>query len=89
MGIEVLYMSSSFWLLWVESRDVSHADKEITARKIHKMTTIFIENGPRLSFWAKMVVILRICSALQVDLSFLAWGKPRDSTHNSQKLEDM
>ena len=46
-------MSSSFWLLGVESRDFSHAEKERTACKdeqIHKMTTIFTQNGPRLSF---------------------------------------
>ena len=43
----VLYMSSSFWLLGVESRDVSQAEKERTAYKagqIHKMTTIFTQN---------------------------------------------
>ena len=42
--LEVLYMSASFWLLRVESRDFSQADEEITACKaeqIHKMTTIF------------------------------------------------
>ena len=36
----MLYMSSSFWLLGVESRDFSHAEKERTAYKaeeIHKM----------------------------------------------------
>ena len=41
--IVVLYMSSSFWLLRVESRDFSQAEKERTAWKaaqIHKMTTI-------------------------------------------------
>ena len=41
---KVLYMSSSFWLLGVESCDFSHAEKERTACKaehIHKMTTIF------------------------------------------------
>ena len=40
----------SFGLLWVESRDFSQAEKERTACKavqIHKMTTIFIEKGPR------------------------------------------
>ena len=50
---QVLYMSSSFWLLGVESRDFSQAEKEKTACKaeqIHKMTTIFTQNGPRLSF---------------------------------------
>ena len=29
---KVLYMSSCFWLLGVESRDFSHAEKERTAR---------------------------------------------------------
>ena len=41
------YMSSSFWLLEVESRDFSHAEKKRTACKddqIHKMTTIFTQN---------------------------------------------
>ena len=43
-------MSSSFNMLGVESRDFSHAEKERTACKaerIHKMTTIFTQNGPR------------------------------------------
>jgi DeoR/GlpR family transcriptional regulator of sugar metabolism len=46
-------MSSSFWLLRVESRDFSQAEKERIARKavqIHKMMTIFTQNGPMLSF---------------------------------------
>ena len=46
----VLYMSSSFWLLGVESHDFSQAEKARTACKaerIHKMTTIFTQNGPR------------------------------------------
>ena len=41
-------MSSSFWLLGVESCDVSHAEKERTACKaeqIHRITTIFTQNG--------------------------------------------
>jgi hypothetical protein len=49
----VIYMSFSFWLLEVEPRDSSHAKKERNAYKaeqIHKMTTIFTQNGPRLSF---------------------------------------
>ena len=45
--------------------------------------------GPWLTFWVKIVVILWICSALQAVLSFSAWEKSRDSTPNSQKLEDM
>ena len=46
-------MSSSFWQLGVESRDFSQAEKERTAWKaeqIQKMTTIFTQNGARLSF---------------------------------------
>ena len=49
----VLYMSSSFWLLGVESRDFSDAEKNRTACKteqIQKMTIVFTQNGPRLSF---------------------------------------
>ena len=63
----VLYMFSSFWLLGVESRDFSHAEKEKTACKadqIGKMITNFTQNGPRLWFWVK-IVILWICSAVQ------------------------
>ena len=85
-------MSSSFWLLQVESRNFSQAKKERTACKaeqIDKMTTILIQNGPRLSFWVKMVVILWICSALQAVLSFSAREKSGDSTQNSLKPEDM
>ena len=40
-------MSPSFWLLRVESRDFSQAEKERTACKaeqIHKMTTMFTRN---------------------------------------------
>ena len=85
-------MSSSFWLLRVESRDFSQDEKERTACKaeqIHKMTTIFNQKDNLGPFWVKIVVILWICSALQAVLSFSAWEKSRDSTRNSQKLEDM
>ena len=54
-------MSYSFWLLAHGSRDLSQAEKERNACKaeqIHKMTTIFTKNGPRLSFLVKVVVIL-------------------------------
>ena len=46
-------MSPSFRVLGVESRDFSKAKKERTAskaEKIHIMTIIFAQNGPRLSF---------------------------------------
>ena len=49
-------MSSSFWLLAVESRDFSHAEKERTAFKaeqIHKMTIIFTQNGLGCHFESK------------------------------------
>ena len=44
---KVLYMSSSFGLLGVESRAFSQAEKErtaCTAEQIHKMTAIFTQN---------------------------------------------
>ena len=53
LATRVLYMCSSLWLLGVESCDFSQAEIERTASKaeqIHKMTTIFTQNGPRLSF---------------------------------------
>ena len=43
----MLYMSSSFRMLGVESRDFSHAEKERTAcraEQIHKITTIITQN---------------------------------------------
>ena len=79
-------------MLGVESRNVSHAEKEITACKaeqILKMTTIFTQNCPRLLFYVEIVVILWICSALQAVPSFSALEKSHDSTPNSQKLGDM
>ena len=68
-------MSSSFWLLGVESRDFSHAEKERTACKahqIHKMTTTLPQNDSLGPFWVKIVVILSICLALHVILYFSA-----------------
>ena len=50
---KVLYMSSSFGLLGVESCDFSQAQKErnaCNAGQIHKMKTVFTQNGPRFSF---------------------------------------
>ena len=46
-------MSTSFWLLGVESRYFSHSEKERTAckaEKIHRMTIIFTQNDPTLLF---------------------------------------
>jgi hypothetical protein len=73
--IMVVNMSSSFWLLWVESRDFPQVEKERTACKdeqIHKMTTIFTKNGPSF-FCVKMVVILWICSAFFFSLRKITW----------------
>ena len=39
-----LYMSSSFWLLGVESHDFSHAEKERTACKAEQFTKIVTQN---------------------------------------------
>ena len=44
---KVVYMSSSFGLLAPESRDLSQAEKEITAfkdKQIRKLATIFTQN---------------------------------------------
>jgi hypothetical protein len=85
-------MSSSFWLVGVESRDFSQAEKERKACKadqIHKMTTVFTQNDNLRPFWVKIVVILWICSALQAVLSFSVEEKSHDSTPNSPKLENM
>ena len=49
-------MFSSFWLLRVESRDFSRAEKERTAcraEKIHKMKTIFTQKGNLGPFLSK------------------------------------
>ena len=85
-------MSSSFWLLGVESRDLSQAEKERTACKagqIHKMATIFTKNDNLGPFGVKIIVILWICSALEAVLSFSALEKLRDPTPNSPNLEAM
>ena len=53
------YICASLLLLRVESRDFSQADRTACkAEQIHKMTTIFTQHGPGLSFWVKIVVIL-------------------------------
>ena len=57
----VLYMSSSFWLLRVESRGLSHSEEERTACKaeqIHKMKTIFTQKDNPRPFYVKINVIL-------------------------------
>ena len=86
-------MSSSFWLLGVESRDFSQAEKDQTACKaeqIHKTTTIFTQNDNLNStILSEKIAILWICSALQEVLSFSAWEKSRASSPNSQKVKDM
>ena len=50
----IVYMTSNFWQLAVGSRDLSQAEKKYVivckAGKVHKMTTTFTKNVPRLSF---------------------------------------
>ena len=49
-------MSSKFWLLGVETRDVSYAEREITTCKvnqIHKVTIIFTQNGQKFVILSK------------------------------------
>ena len=65
-------MFSNFWLLAVGSRDLSQAEKEITACKveqIHKLTTIFTQKDNLGPFWMKVVDILWICLAYQATIS--------------------
>ena len=49
---KVLYISSSFWLFGVESRDLSQAELKNTVVKpeqIHKIKIIFTQNGQKFS----------------------------------------
>ena len=64
--------------------------KELLAKlsKLTKWQNIFTQNGHRLSFWGKTVVILWIISALQAIFFFSAWDKPRDPTANWRILDD-
>ena len=54
--LEMVYMFFKFWLLADGSRDLSQAEKEITAckaEKIHKMATIFTQNDNLETFWSE------------------------------------
>ena len=56
-----LILCSKKKILWVDSRDFSQADKEITACKAeqtHKMTISFTQNDNLGLLWVKIVVIL-------------------------------
>ena len=70
--IKVLYMSSSFWLLGVESRDFSYVEKGRTACKaeqILKMTTIFTQNDNLGSFLVKKLSFCefaQLCNQLHI-----------------------
>ena len=65
--------------------------KELLAKlcKFTKWQLFFTQNENLGLFWVKIVVILWIWSTLHAVLSFSEWEKSRDSTPNSQKLEDM
>ena len=85
LRLKVLYMSSSFWLLQVESRHFSQAEKErfaCKAEQSHKTTTIFTQNDKNSNHF---VNILSFASSS----FFLSMRKSRDQTPNCQKLEDM
>ena len=51
---KVIYTCSRSWLLADKSRNLSQAQKKVTAVKpeqiLHKMTIIFTQNGQKLSF---------------------------------------
>ena len=49
-------MSSRFWLLQVQSRNFSQAEKE----RLCKLSNYFHTNGPGLSFSVKRVVIFEL-----------------------------
>ena len=69
----VVCLSSNFSLLAVGSSDLSEGT-EITACKgeqVHKMKSISSQNGPRLLYWVKIVVIFQLSIAKQVFLSQL------------------
>ena len=59
----------------------------IRPQTIYKMTIIFTQNGQKLSFWVKIVVILKICFAVATVILFWGWDKSRDQRANSQILE--
>ena len=82
-SLQVVLMSFRFWLLAVDSCGLCQAEEEITAckaKQILKMTTIYNQNGPRLSFWVNTVIILWICTASQTVISFSAWDKLQQPT---------
>ena len=86
MYSQVLYMSSSFWLLEVESRDFSHAEKERTACKAEQINS---KRQPRTILCENHCQFVNLLSLASSFFSFSACEKSRDSTSNSQKLEDI
>ena len=70
----MLCLSSSFGVVGVESRDFSQAEKERTACKAKQIHYFHSKRQPRT------IVSL---------ISFASREKSRDSTSNSQTLEDM
>ena len=83
---------SNFEQLADKSCDLSDVKmKTVVANdeQIHKMTIIFTQNGQKLSFWVKIVVIFRMCSALTTVIFFSAWDKSHDSSAYRSKLEQI
>ena len=69
--------------------DVGSRVTRFFSRKNYLQCWANLQNGKLGPFRVKIVIFLWICSALQAVLSFSAWEKSRDSTHNSPKLKDM
>ena len=57
------------------------------AEQIHKMTTTFIKNGPGLSFWVKIVVILSFVNFLSFASSSFLLSLRKITWLNSQQPE--
>ena len=77
---QVLHMCSSFWLLGVETRDFSQAEKKRTACRawqIVKMTTIFTQNKLGSNFECKKCHFVNVPSFVrelsQITFAFRGW----------------
>ena len=77
------------YINWAKLRNLNLTEWEetkiryIAPNLVYNVTTIFIQNGHKLLFWVKKIVILRIYSALR------AWDNSNDSGAKSWKVEDI
>ena len=82
-------MCSSWIQLAPGSRELSQAEKRITAEQIHKMTTISTQNDNfdhRGQFW---LLFFEFAPLLITLILLSAWDKSSDLGANSSKLENM